>query len=262
MTETIISAHNAYIKSIVALQLKKQRERQHLFVVEGWKNIFEAISSDFIIETILVDSSKRLKDEELQLLKTAKADWRIINVPNTIIQKVTNTVSAQPLFAVVKYPESKKTRSATESFVVLLNSIQDPGNFGTIIRTAVAAGAERIYCDSGCADRFSAKVIRASAGTVFKLPIIVVENSLDLIRTYKQAGFSIIGTALCNDSVSLWHRVIKERNMVILGNEGSGIDRELLELCDEKVVVPLQNDVESLNVGAAAAIVLFAVVNK
>ncbi len=261
MTETIISVHNTYIKSIVLLQLKKQRDRQQLFVVEGWKNIFEAISSGFLVEAILVDSTKQLKTEEIHLLKEAKTNWRIINVPNTIIHKVADTVSAQSLLAVVKYPASQKQRSVAEQFVVFLNNIQDPGNFGAIVRTAVAAGAETIYCDGGCADRFSAKVIRASAGTIFKLPIVVVENATDLIASYKQAGFSIIGTALCKDSVSLWDLIINDRNMVILGNEGVGIAPELLKLCDEKVIVPLQNGVESLNVGAAAAIVLFAVAN-
>ncbi|MFA6074415.1 MAG: RNA methyltransferase [Negativicutes bacterium] len=262
MIETITSFSNEAIKNFVALRLKKQRERQQLFLVEGWKNIHEALEAKFIVEKLLVDVNEHLKTEESLILKNIAERSKVIYTTRSIINKIAETVTAQPLLAVIKYPEHSSAGIVEKKFVVLLNNIQDPGNVGTIIRTAVAAGADAVYYDSGCADRFSAKVIRASAGAVFKIPVIGVEKSSELISKHKRAGFAIIGTALCKDAVSVWDLEKTEKIMIVLGNEGAGIDDELLAMCAKRVVVPLKNNVESLNVGAAAAIVLFAVANK
>ena len=262
MNETITSANNGYIKNIVSLRLKKQRDRQQLFVVEGWKNISVLLNEKFVVEAVLVDQTAPLKREEQQLLEINTDPFRIIFVTPAIMAKVADTVSAQPLLAVVKYPQPQSEHLADKKFAVFLNNIQDPGNAGAIIRTAAAAGVEIIYCDSGCVDQFSTKVIRASAGAVFKLPIVAVSDAINLLSKLKEYGCTVLGTALTADAIPFWKLEAVARKVVVFGNEGAGIDAELLSLCDYVVTIPLTNGIESLNVSAAAAIVLFAVADK
>lgn len=264
MTEIITSANNASIKNIMSLTQKKYRDQQRLFFVEGWKNISEAMHGNYAIETLLVELDVQLKSSEMSILENIPAQCRVINTTAAIIGKIASTVTPQPLIAVVRYPETVKFESSDKrKFVLLLNDVQDPGNFGSIIRSAAAAGVEAVICDEGCADHYSQKVIRASAGAVFKLPVIRVENAVETVLAYKRQGHLFVGTALCKDAVPLWSVNLANKKIVVaVGNEGKGIDEELLALCDIKLTIPLKNDVESLNVGAAAAIVLFTITRK
>ena len=134
--------------------------------------------------------------------------------------------------------------------------MQDPGNLGTIIRTAAATGVDRLWLSSDSVDFYSPKVLRASAGEWFRLPIAECQDLSELVKRHQQQGVQVIATTSKADK-TYWETDFTRPSLIILGNEGSGLSTELIELADERVAIPLTNEVESLNVAVATALLLY-----
>ena len=251
-----LGRNNAYIKKLISLKQKKHRDVAGLFMVEGYKNIFEAIRGGFHIEALLCE--EQMCDEQLiTALRVMRAvHFQVFCVNRDTLCKLTDTVSPQPYLAVVSYPQP--TCDVRPDFAVLLNAVQDPGNVGAIIRAAAACGVGTIYYDRGCADVFSPKVIRASAGGVFLLPLIAVDDGHAFVVDMNARGYLSVATALTADAVSYKQLPAATRRLLIFGNEGQGIDKDILDVCVLKAIIPLRNNVESLNVATAAAVILFS----
>lgn len=240
----IISTQNNQVKKWKKLQTRKERMKTGLFLIEGFHLIEEAKQSNWKIKEIIFR-------EGVEVPSWCEKEM-IHMVSESVFQYIAQTNTPQGIIAVI---EMKKHTEFAGNHVILIDRIQDPGNLGTIIRTADAAGFSAVILGKGTVDQFNDKVIRATQGSIFHIPILQADL-LDEIHALKQAGFSIWATAL-QDSKKYTEMVSPEKVALILGNEGSGVDKELLQVADSIVNIPIYGKAESLNVSIAAGILMY-----
>lgn len=265
MTEIITSQHNKFIKLAASLKLKKYRDELGLFIVEGVRLVEEAAHSNWLVETCIY-TSEALEQERVQKIITdlKSKNCRMIQVPIIIYDKITDTKEPQGIMAIVQkqaYQLSDVLASEEKPFFVVLDELQDPGNVGTIIRTAAAAGCTGVMLTKGCTDVFASKVVRASMGSIFHVPIFEGLSISDVISSFAQHEIDILATSL--ESSNVYFKVDFNKSIaVIFGNEGNGVSRKLLEHARDRLYIPLLGHVESLNVAASAAVILYEVVRQ
>jgi len=228
---------------------KSYREEHEQFLCDGRKLLEEALSSGFDIEIVLTT-------EPLEYL--FPENTYIYLTHDTLIDSISPLQSSQGLLFVCRIPKAAECDFRTGTHI-LLDNIQDPGNVGTILRTAHAFGIKSVILNEGSADVYNPKTIRASMGAVFK-QLFIHKNS-DGIRKLKKDGVRFIGTSSDYSSINI-EDVDLSDSIIIFGNEGQGISDDLLSLCDEVMTIPLAPDCESINVAAAASIVMWETVRK
>lgn len=214
------------------------------FACDGEKLLKEAVEHNIKINTVLTcgDIGIELPDST-----------GVFNVPRDIIDFVSPLKTPQNVLFSCAMPIKEKA-IAFNGGCIIIENIQDPGNVGTIIRTANAFSIESVVLVGSCADIYNPKTIRASMGAVFRQNVITAEMS-DL-QEMKDSGKMIYATALEKDSVD-FRSVELSDVAVVIGNEGSGISREMIDICDKKLIIPMNRDCESLNAGAAAAVIMW-----
>lgn len=239
----IKSLANNHIKEITKLNIKKYSKDSDVFLVEGKHLVDEAYKRNLLDEVLSVD------DVNYPGVKT-------VYVTFDIIKKITDTLNPQGIVGLVKKNKYDIDYAKTKK-IIILDSISDPGNMGTIIRTAAGFGFDLIVLSEDCVDLYNSKVIRATQGAIFNTNIICCDIK-KTINELKKEGFIVIGTALYN-SKSIDDLDIKKNEKVafVLGNEASGIKQDILDLCDENVRIDITNKIESLNVSIAGAIMMF-----
>ena len=251
--EVIRSRDNKTIKEIKKLHEKKYRNLNKKFIVEGQRFVKEALESDFEIEYVIIDENMQDKLNDLDI-----ENERLLIVSETVFKDVCDTKMPQGILAIVK--NKQVVAEVCAGFYVLLDKVQDPGNMGTIIRTANAAGANGVILTKGTVDVYNEKTLRSTMGSIFKIPVIIDEN-LEFVSELKSSGFKLICSSLDTDKnfygVNLSGKVI-----IAVGNEGNGISDEIYNISDEKVKIPMPGSAESLNVGIAAGIMMFEVVRQ
>lgn len=248
MNIMITSVKNEKIKALKKLHQKKYRSQTNTFLIEGAHLIEEALLSSWNTKEIIVS-------EEVSVPETAQG-LTITLVTKQVFKELSFTASPQGIMAVV---EMKKESTADGEVLVLLDAIQDPGNLGTIIRTADAAGANGIVLGRGSVDLFNDKVIRATQGSIFHIPIFQADLEEELAHL-KQAGYHIWATAL-EEAENYKMLPIPQKTAILFGNEGAGVKELLLEKADERVTIPIFGKAESLNVSIAAGILLYYLKN-
>lgn len=241
--EQITSAQNNKIKNANKLKKKKDRDKTGLALIEGVHLIEEAYQSGLVIEQLFVVDPSRTDSD---LIEYANETFEI-NLK--VAESLSGTVTPQGFFAVIKKPDYDVT---TAKQVLLIDRIQDPGNLGTLIRTADAAGIDLIVMEKGTADPYQDKVLRASQGCVFHIPVIS-ESLQSYINTFNGP---VYGTVLDN-AVSFKEIEAQETFALILGNEGEGVDPALLEHTTQNITIPIYGQAESLNVAIAGSILLY-----
>ena len=233
----ISSKDNPLVKYLVRLyENKKERDESNKFIVEGYNLVSEAKKQG------LLDKVFSIKEED---------DYKdAIIVTKDIIKKITNTVTPEGIIAIC----NKKKDLNLGNKVLYLDSLQDPGNIGTLLRSAVAFNFDTVVLDE-CVDLYNPKVIRASQGAIFYLNIL--SNSLSELKSlgYKIIGTEMFGTALNN------YKSNDSKLVLILGNEGHGVRSEYLEFSDINLTIPM-NSIESLNVGVAGSILMYELNKK
>lgn len=242
--KSITSLQHPHIKHLTKLrQQRSYRKECRLLVIEGKKLIYE-------LHPILDINSILVSDESL--LPTGISYGVGYHVTNEIIQKITGTVSPEGIVAEVKMPEEAPLD--TFQSMIVLDRIQDPGNVGTIIRTALAFGWETIYCIEGTCDIWNDKVIRASRGAAFQIPFHYGswDQLLELLHKIDATAYAADLGGQPLDTVS------KPKGPValVLGNEGQGLSEQALSGC-QKVTIPINNEMESLNVSVAGGILMY-----
>ena len=235
----ITSLENAKVKEYKKLSLKKYREKKKQFIVEGEHLVLEAFKAGRIDELILE------KDEIFPL------DVETVYVTNDIINKISTLETPQNVMALCHMNQSDLLGTK----ILILDEIQDPGNLGTIIRSAVAFGIDTIVLGKSTVDAYNPKVLRASQGMIFHVNIIS-EDICKLILKLKDEGFTIYGTKVTH-GVDLKTVSAPDKYAVIMGNEGAGMSSEVEELCDSNLYIGMNGICESLNVGVAASIILY-----
>jgi len=242
-----------------ARRVRDGREPDLIFV-EGERLIEECLQSDLLL-TACFHSPETGKRGQAILEELEDRGCPAFTTADAVLATISDTVNSQGLILVAERPKSTPdqilSRSKTEnSLAVCLDAVQDPGNFGTIVRTAEAAGASGIIALKGSVDAFAPKTLRSAMGSAFRLPIVTDVSADQLIEKSGSAGLKIVATA-AEAETSYSDLDWKQAVVLVLGNEANGISPDLLERCDQKVSIPLRSPVESLNVASAAAVILF-----
>lgn len=250
----LTSLQNPLIKQIRKLQAAKQRREQGLFLLEGTHLLEEAIAVGYPLETVCCTPNWQSSHQQLWQQACQQARRAEI-VSSEVIEAIATTV--QPDGVVATAPRSDRQQALPFTGISLaLETLQDPGNLGTIIRTAAAAGASGLWLSEDCVDLDNPKVLRASAGQWFRLPMAVSTDLTATVREYQQAGMQVVAT-LPTATMTYWEVDWQRPTLIVLGNEGAGLSAEVAGLTDLQVRIPLSSGVESLNVAIAAALLLY-----
>lgn len=238
----ITSLDNDRIKGYIKLKERKYRKKTNTFIVEGLHSVLEAYKTSSIIELILE------KDEVLPF------DLPCVYVTNEIINKISSLETPSNIMALCKINNDNVELG---NKILLLDNVQDPGNLGTIIRSAVAFNVDSIVLSPDCVDVYNPKVLRSTQGMIFHIPIIV-RDLFETIDTIKKEEIPVYGTRVeFGEDVSSLKEKDKVKYALVMGNEGNGVKRELLEKCDKNLFIDMSEKVESLNVSVAASILMY-----
>lgn len=264
------------LKELLKLKTKKGRREKERFLIEGLRFCQELLNSSFEAELVLytLRFSKTLDGEKL-LDVFRKKGTEVISVKKDVIRKLSDTVTPQGIVAVVKMKKLSLSLDASAEkslsknmksegfieFVLVIDSIKELGNLGTMIRTADAAGAFCVFLSEGCVELYNPKVLRSTMGSVFHLPIFENMNLEKAILYLKKRGFKIFAADVKEgklyDQIDYLGKVC-----LIIGSEAQGISEKLLSLAFEKVKIPLYGKAESLNAGVACGIILYQMAKK
>ncbi len=250
----ISSKDNQLIKEIRKLREKKYRVQNRKFIIEGFRFFEEALKSNSNIDKVFIEEKGLNKLEELYQKYNIKGDIETYVVNYSVLKSISNTENPQGIVSVISYFK-KESVDLQSGFYILVDKVQDPGNMGTIIRTAHAAGALGIITTKGTVDIYNEKTLRSTMGSIFYIPIIEDDN-LNEVRSLQQNGFKLLVSSL--DTNSNFYDVNMTENMIIaVGNEGNGISEDLNNISDIKIKIPMPGLAESLNVAVACSIMTF-----
>ena len=252
----ISSRQNQLIIDVSKLKTKKYRDEKKLFFFEGKKLFFEALNNGgkivevFVLED-LVETYKPYSE---------KYNFKLYGLSNQVYEKITNEKSPEGIFTVCSWLETKEKN---DGIILILDSLQDPGNIGTIIRSSDAFNCKQIICSQGCADIYSDRTIRASMGSIFRT---YVKTNCDLkieIDKLKSDGYDVYASVLDDKSIKLGNIKDYTKTAFVIGNEGNGVSKEIIDICTKKVYIPMKkNSCESLNASVAASIILYKASEK
>ena len=247
----ISSKDNKIYKVCEQLLVRKYRDRLGKYLIEGENLMEEAVKNGAEIETVLIRPDY---DKDLGGLaeKTFVLDGRLFD-------HIAQTETSQGILAIVSKPEVSKdaflSEQSRKNFIVL-DRLQDPGNIGTILRTADAAGYGLAVIMKGTVDIFSPKVVRAATGSLFRMPVVFMDSISELVDFSRAAGRKLVAT--CLDAQSYYFdEDLSENIALIIGNEGNGISKELMESSDIRIKIPMHGNIESLNASVAAGILMY-----
>jgi TrmH family RNA methyltransferase len=284
LEQRITSRHNPQVKYVRALSQRKFREQEGRFVIEGVRLLEEAVrataktaakvsartTAQFTLETVFV-SSELVQTQRIYNLfrELRKIGSEVYTVPPRVLEVMADTVSPQGMVGVVRRAKTSETANRLTELtqqlgqsnetlpplVLVLDRIQDPGNLGTLLRTAEAAGVAEVWLTRGTVDPFSAKVLRSTMGSIFRVPLTTEIDYVQVLEL-SQAGLKLVATEV-GVSKPYYQADLAVPLAILLGNEGSGLDESLKLASQEVVNIPLAGEVESLNVAVAGAILLF-----
>ncbi|MBF6556142.1 MAG: RNA methyltransferase [Acidimicrobiales bacterium] len=233
------------------------RSSEGSLVVEGAELLSVAMDAGAPIEAAYVAPGGRSNPAVAGVVDRAfAAGVRVFDLAPGVIERIADTVTPQPLVAVVGFVPAGLESTRDAAMVVVLVDVRDPGNAGTMIRTADAAGVDAVICCDGTVDPTNPKTVRASAGSLFHLPVVAGGDPGSVVGTLRSWGFTTVGTAVrggVDYAAFDWRR----RVALVFGNEASGLDPVALDNLDERVSVPMAGGAESLNVSVSAAVLCF-----
>ncbi|MBD2861686.1 TrmH family RNA methyltransferase [Paenibacillus oceani] len=251
----IESLQNPRVKLWAQLLDKKGRDKQGLYLVEGIHLVQEALRYDAGVETVLYSEERGLPAEIAACLNDGMVER--IAVTEQVLIKCSDAQTPQPVIGIVR--KSAKTieqlLASPESLVVVVDGVQDPGNLGTIIRSADAVGAAGVVLGKGTVDLYNPKTVRSTMGSMFHVPVVETEL-LPLLDLARSRGIQLVGTSL-QASRSCYDMDLTVPTWIILGNEGKGVSAEVAAQVDTGVIIPMKGRSESLNVAMAATVLLF-----
>ncbi|MCI8850136.1 MAG: RNA methyltransferase [Erysipelotrichaceae bacterium] len=236
----ITSVHNPRVKAWVKLKEKKHRDSTRKFLVAGEHLIQEALKADLLCELLVCKGSEPITE-----------GVPVYEVTKEILRKLTSLTSSENQIGVCEMPQYQQHMWER---IIVLDGVQDPGNLGTIIRNAIAFDYQALLLSNDCADIYNEKVIRATQGALFHLPILRCELMKSLVEL-KKAQITIYATAL-RESVPMQSIRPEPKHALIFGNEGTGIKNEILQLCDYRIKIEMAA-FESLNVAVASGICMY-----
>ncbi len=253
----IRSINNKLIKNIKSLYRKKGREKHKSFLIEGIKIIDEVIANNYSIEYIIYTDCLLDNEEGLALFSKINQFKNLVYVPMNIFKEISDTENPQGIMGVSKIvsKDNEEIYSGENKTFLFLDGIQDPGNMGTIIRTADAFSMGGIIIREGSVDPYNPKVIRSTMGSIFRVPLYFTKGIEEVVKLRSQ-GISIYSTAL-DGSIPI-HSVDFYGNFLLsIGNESKGVSEEVFSLSDKLIKIPMSGKTESLNAAVAASIIMY-----
>ncbi len=258
--QVISSKDNEIIKNIRKLKEKKYRDIENSYIIEGIKIVKEAIAEKATIKQIVV-CEECINDGELDkdtLYEIAK--YNLIYVTKKVFDLITDVKTPQGIIAVIEKNNANKGIDYSQDIIIALDDLQDPGNLGTILRTVDSANLNQIILSKNSADPYNPKVVRSTMGAIFRVNILEVENLKDELEKVKQNGFKVMVTSL--DTKSSIYDTEYNKKVIVIGNEANGVSKEIQNMADEKVKIPMIGKTESLNASVATGIMIYEYVRR
>lgn len=247
-----------HIKEIKRLHESKERAERGLFLVEGVRFMEEAVKERVHLEEVLyterVEEGERGGDIVAAL---SKLDVPLFQISQKVMDAVSETENPQGILAVARqFNWTIRDITGRKGPIIVACGLQDPGNLGTLIRTADAGEAAGVLTTSDTVDLYNSKVVRATMGSIFRLPVVKVGDIKDALATIKKEGYQVVATSL-QTKTSYLDINYSRPTAFLIGRESSGLSSELLEMADKKVFIPMKEGVESLNAAISAGILIY-----
>lgn len=240
----IESINNKIIKLVSSLKLKKAREKENLFIAEGERNV--------------IDGAKKRNPEMVFVSENYKGERSfscdIYEVTEQVFKKISDTETPQGILGVFKKINGS-LKDVNGENILLLNNLRDPGNIGTLLRTAKAAGFETVIADKGCADVYSPKSVRAAMSGIFGLNIVICEDLAEIVSELNKKNYTVYAADMNGEN--MFRAELKFPFGVILGNEANGVDQRVMDAADKTLSIPMSGEMESLNAAVAGSVIMF-----
>ena len=240
---------NNSLKKIKKYKTKKYRDKDKRFLAEGLK----FLDFDTVPEYIIIDEEFSENKEIINRIKKFENSEKIV-LSSTLFSQLSSQENSQGVILVYKYKENNINMVGDN--IIVLDRVGDPGNLGTIIRTADACGYKDIVLVKGSVDCYNEKVVRSTMGSIFNINIYYIEEE-ELLKFLKERKYKIISTVLSDDCIPYTEMKLEKRNAIVFGNEGSGIGENIIKNSDEKIIIPIYGSAESLNVAMACGIIIY-----
>ena len=262
--EIITSKSNPTVMRVRSLTEKKYRDEYGLFRTDGVKLAAELFSHGIVPELVIFKESS--KEKVLSRIGENFPDCDAVVLSDAVFDRVSEEKSPEGIICEVKHLDNHgkiATINKDTLFfhvnerIILLESVRDPGNLGTVIRSAAALGANSIIISSDCADIYNPKTVRASMGAIFGINVFTTEDLARTVTELRKAGRKVFAAALDRQAMALDRVRLEEGDCFVVGNEGHGLSQAVLDVCDAKVFIPISVGAESLNAAIAASILLW-----
>ena len=251
----IISKENTIIKHIIKLKEKKYRTEYNEFIIEGAKIIKEAIEENANIKNIIISEEAINNELVKKQLKTVIETQNYTLVSNSIFKLLSEVEKPQGVLAIIEKNAYNNKIDYTQDLILILDNIQDPGNLGTIIRTADSVGLTQILISKGTVDAYNPKVIRSTMGAIFRVNILESASLKNEIENIKKNKFKVVITSLQTEK-SIYD-IKLNKVAIVIGNEANGVSKEIKELADINAIIPMKGKTESLNASVATGVILY-----
>lgn len=258
--QVISSKDNEFIKHIKKLKDKKYRDISKEFIIEGIKLIKEAIEEKAEIKQIVVCDNCQNTDVIPKELMYEIAKYECVYVTENIFKTISDVNTPQGILAIIGRNTAETEIDYTQDIIVALDDIQDPGNLGTILRTVDSVGLNQILVSKGTADSYNPKVVRSTMGAIFRVKIIECENLENTLKEVKKHKYQLAITSL--QTKNSIYDVNFNKKVIVIGNEANGVKKEIQDMADVKVKIPMLGKTESLNASVATGIVLYEYVRQ
>lgn len=253
--EMITSTSNPQMKNLCLLQKKsKARKEQGLFVVEGYKMVMEAYTLSRLKKVYISESY--MSDEGRNTEFLHKVEYEIVR--DDVFKSISDTMTPQGILATVYMEDYKMSQILQEQRVklLLLEDIRDPGNLGTMIRTAEGSGASAVILSHESVDLYNPKVVRSTMGSIYRVPVLYVEDFMKSLEQLKESGVRLYAAHL--EGKKKYYEVPYTKKCgILIGNEANGLSEQVSNMADEKVIIPMGGKLESLNAAVAAALFMY-----
>lgn len=267
--EIITSRNNAFVKWLSSLQEKKGRNEAECFFVEGVKLSLEALVAALPVTHIVVTEQKRalFYDKFGEYISSdAFADVKVLFVSENVFEKISTEKAPQGIITVIKYLDFSRRLDiiykvenflAQDERAMILCSVRDPSNLGSVIRSSVAFGTDVIILSDDCADEYNPKTLRSAMGSLFRVRLVRVGDLGATVSALHDSGRRVYAAELNDTAASVRDIGLRSSDVVMIGNEGHGIPQDISSVCDGSVYIPISKKTESLNASVAAAIFMW-----
>ncbi len=256
----ITSKENEFIKHVKKLRDKKYRDVEKEYMIEGIKLVAEAIQEKAPIKQIILcdDCEKNAAIPKDLMYEIAK--YECVYVTEKIFKYLSGVQTPQGILAIIERNNQDTEIDYNQDIIVALDDVQDPGNLGTILRTVDSIGLTQILVSKGTADAYNPKVVRSTMGAIFRVKIIECEDLKQTLKEIKKHKFKIVVSSLQTENTI--YDIHYHKKVIVIGNEANGVEKEIQDMADEKVKIPMLGKTESLNASVATGIILYEYVRQ